>query len=106
MEDFILNEIMDSQEDTPMLIADDENVDSVEDLVSADTEDNCPNTEEYNNDPYPNQEPYYDLFQEDRNGDGIVDAVHVMEDTDGDGIIDHMISYVDDNFDNERNHKI
>lgn len=99
MEDFILNEIMDTQEEISMPIADDENVDGDENLVRADVEDNCPNTEEYNHDPYQSQEPYYDFFQEDRNGDGIVDAVHVMEDTDGDGIVDHMTSYVDDNFD-------
>ena len=86
MEDFILNEIMDTQEETSMPIADDENVDGDENFVRADAEDNCPNTEEYNHDPYQSQEPYYDFFQEDRNGDEIVDAVHVMEDTDGDGI--------------------
>ena len=63
MEDFILNEIMDTQEETSMPIADDDNVDGDENFVRADAEDNCPNTDEYNHDPYQSQEPYYDFFK-------------------------------------------
>ena len=95
MEDFILNEIMDTQEETSMPIADDEYGDGDENLLRADAEDSCTNTE----DSYQSQEPYYNFSQEDRNGDGRIDALHVVEDTDGDGVIDRITSYFDDNFD-------
>ena len=83
MEDFILNEIIDSQEESSMSIIDDGNVENSEESLSADAGDVCPNVLE---EPYPYQfqNPYSDFYEEDRNGDGIVD---------------HITSYVDDNFD-------
>ena len=83
MEDFILNEIIDSQEESSMSIIDDGNVENSEESLSADAGDVCPNALE---EPYPYQfqNPYSDFYEEDRNGDGIVD---------------HITSYVDDNFD-------
>lgn len=40
----------------------------------------------------------YEFFEEDRNGDGQIDAVHIFKDTDGDGVADTMVSYLDEDF--------
>lgn len=104
MEDFILNELAENQEEPSIPIVDEENYDGGEELLHENSEDDCPDNPIIWDDPepdspYENQEPYSDFFQEDRNGDGFVDAVHILEDMDGDGAIDHTTSYFDDNFD-------
>lgn len=98
MEDFILSEIIDSQEESSMSITDDGSVENSEESLCADAGDFYPNAVE-EPDPYQFQDSYSDIYEEDRNNDGTVDAIHVMEDKNGDGMVDHITSYIDDNFD-------
>lgn len=95
MEEFIYNETDETQEEL---------------LVNPNEEEDASNNEEgetqnpNGDDGEPwgqEQQLFNDGWNEDRNGDGIVDATHISDDTDGDGIVDFEGHYYDDNFDGE-----
>ena len=108
MEEFILNEIMETQEEPSVPVVDAESHYSDEEYNRAELEE-VNNPEDYTNmefdhttgDPYPNQEPYLNQTGMDRNGDGQTDVIFMEGDTNGDGFIDFEATLEDNNFDGE-----
>ena len=103
MEDFILNEIMDTQDEASNAITDNEILYDDEGNSQPAHEDGMPNSiDDPEYDPYmgePYEEPFIHQEMLDRNGDGQTDMIIMEDDSDGDGINETEIVLADNNYD-------